>query len=128
MEDMPAPKPRSQDGGAAAEDAPRPIAGDAVTKFTLPAPDKPARKPALTVVLLCIATVCAVGGYLLTTLPGWLWLVAVPLFAVSVALVVYALLMRFVTCPHCSERVIVMSRSGTHICVSCERRFTTSRS
>ena len=128
MEEMPALTPRSQDGSAAAEAAPHPIAGDGVTKFTLPAPDKPVRKPALTVVLLCIAAACAGGGYLLTTLSGWLWLAAVPLFGISLVVIMYALLTRFVTCPHCFERVIVMSRSGIHICVSCERRFTTSRS
>jgi hypothetical protein len=119
---------RSDGAGEAAEAAAQPIAGDAVTKFTLPAPDKPVRKPALTVGLLCIAAACTAGGYLLTTLSGWLWLVAVPLFGVSVVVVVYGLLVRFVTCPHCFGRVMVMSRSGTHICVSCERRFTTSRS
>ena len=79
----------------------------------------------MTVVVVVIAAACAAGGYFLTTVSAWLWLVAVPLFLVSLLLLLDALVMRFIECPYCSETTsVIRSRSGTHRCSSCKREFT----
>lgn len=84
----------------------------------------PAHRPAVTVISLCVALACGAGGYLLTTVSGWLWLVAVPLFLASISLLLNALVTRIVTCPYCSQSMSVRSRAGTKVCNSCNREFT----
>jgi WD40 repeat protein len=130
MGEAPTPASSPRDHEAAADTNPQQAADSPEVR---PAPRAPAanvRRPGLTAVLLCIAaSACGVGGYLLTTLSGWLWLIAVPLFLIALLLLVSALFARSVTCPHCFRRTtVIFARTGDRTCTSCQRKLTWSRS
>jgi hypothetical protein len=84
----------------------------------------PVRRFRWTIGFLCATDGLAIGGYLLTTLASWMWIVAVPLFLLAGLLLVAAGLLLQATCPRCARPTTVIGRSGTQRCDACGGDFT----
>ena len=89
-----------------------------------PAIPAPVRHLRWTIGMSWLACSCAMGGYLLTTLSGWLWLAAVPLFLLAALLLVAAALVLYTPCPLCGRLTTVAGRTGTQRCDACSGAFS----
>jgi hypothetical protein len=89
-----------------------------------PARPVPVRRLRWTIGLASAACVCAIGGYLLTTLSAWFWFAAVPLFLVAAILLAAAAYVLHASCPLCGRVTTVIGRTGVQHCDACRGQFT----
>ena len=122
-----APASRPEDPARLPPPALQRVAASGATNRVPPTRAAPLRTRRAAFLYLFLAVVFAAAGYLLTTVSAWLWLVAVPLFWMSLGSLIRALtalIAHDVTCPYCSQQTPVMRRLGTKTCGSCKREFT----
>ncbi len=122
-----APAPQPEDPARLPHAAPQRVAASGATNRVRPTRPAPLRTRRAAFLYLFLAITFAAAGYLLTTVSAWPWLVAVPLFWMSLGSLIRALtalIVHDVTCPYCSQQTPVMRRPGTKTCGSCKREFT----